>query len=218
MGCPRSLRNDPMPDVQSPHARPGAETAAADTIDLPTRLIHLALAVLGVAALVSGQFAGDYRRSEHPGFTIHSWLGIGMSVALSLRILWGILGPRATRFVEWVPVTRMRFALVWRDLAELARFDIPKRATHEGLAGLVQAIGLLAFVWMAVTGVILFVWLEPGARATGWLRLIKELHEGGQVAAFAYLALHVGAVVVHAFTGHNVWRRMFFLARRGEQR
>ena len=84
---------------------------------------------------------------------------------------------------------------------------------HAGLAGLVQAIGLGAFLWMAVTGAVLFAYLDPGVRTRGWLRAVKELHEGGQVVVLTYLALHVGAVLAHAIAGRPLWRRMFSLRR-----
>jgi cytochrome b len=186
-------------------------TPAVDEIDLATRLIHLALVVGGIAALVSGQFAGDYRKPEHTGFSIHQWCGIVMAVAVGVRWLWGFAGPRAQRFSSWFPVTRGRLAAAWQDIIALARFTLPARPQHQGLAGPVQAAGLCAFAWMAVTGALLFVWLEPGARAAGGVRLVKELHEGAQVVLWTYLALHVGAVILHALTGHDLWRRMFFL-------
>jgi Ni/Fe-hydrogenase 1 B-type cytochrome subunit len=177
--------------------------------DATTRLIHLFLAALGIAALVSGQFAGDYRRPVHTGFDIHSWAGIAMVVALGFRFVWGLAGPSEARFSSWLPFTRARLMAVREDLAALASLRIPERADHGGLAGLVQAIGLLAFAWMAVTGAILFAYLETGARATGWLSAVKELHEGAQPVVLAYVALHVGAVIAHSFAGSPVWRRMF---------
>jgi len=183
--------------------------AAREPYDAATRLIHLSLVLLGVAALVSGQFAGDYRRAVHSGFDIHRWIGLGMALAVLARLAWGFAGPKEVRFSEWLPVTRRRLVLVGEDLAALARFRLPQRAGHEGLSGLVQAIGLAAFTWMAVTGALMFAWLEPGARATGWLRAVKELHEGGQVVAIGYVVLHAGAVLAHAFAGDPVWRRMF---------
>jgi cytochrome b len=192
-----------------------AETPAPDEIDFATRLIHLALVVCGIAALISGQFAGDYRRPEHTGFSIHQWCGIIMAAAVALRWLWGFAGPSAQRFSTWFPLTRARLAAAWLDIITLARFTLPVRPQHQGLAGLVQAAGLCAFAWMAVTGTLMFIWLEPGARAVGGMRLIKQLHEGGQAVLWVYLALHVGAVILHALGGHHLWRRMFFVAEPG---
>lgn len=176
--------------------------------DAGTRLIHLALVVLGIAALVSGQFAEDYRRASHAGFDLHRWIGLGMALALATRFAWGLVGPKEMRFASWVPVTRSRLRAVGEDLATLLRLRLPERAGHDGLAGLVQAIGLLGFAWMAITGAILFGYLEGGTRASGWLRAVKELHEGGQAVVLAYLAVHAGAVLVHALAGDPVWRRM----------
>jgi len=182
--------------------------AAVFRYDAATRLIHLLLALLGIAALISGQFAGDYRRVVHTGFDIHRWIGIAMAAALLVRIAWGFVGPSTVRFAHWLPVTAARLRVCLADVTDLLRLRLPKREGHEGLAGLIQAIGLGAFAWMAVTGAVMWLYLEPGTRATGWLRAVKELHEGGQVVAIAYLALHAGAVIAHSLAGHPVWRRM----------
>lgn len=178
--------------------------------DPATRLIHFLLATLGVAAVVSGQFAGDYRHAAHAGYDIHKWIGLAMAAALLARLAWGLAGPAAIRFSRWLPVSAGRLALAWQDLAGLARLRLPVHEEgHGGLAGVAQAIGLVAFAWMAVSGALLFAYLEPGARASGWLRAVKELHEGGQAVVLGYLALHVGAVLANALAGRPLWRRMF---------
>lgn len=182
--------------------------AGASFYDAPTRLIHLLLAVFGIAALITGQFAGDYRRAMHAGYDIHRWIGLAMALALCLRMLSGLVGPRAMRFVNWVPLTRARLRLVAEDLACVTRLRLPVRDEHQGLAALIQAMGLAAFMWMALSGALLFVFLMPGARATGWLGGVKELHEAGQPVVIAYIAIHVGAVVMHALAGQSIWRRM----------
>lgn len=181
---------------------------AVSRYDAGTRHIHLLLALLGVAALVSGQFADDYRRAVHTGFDIHRWIGLGMSIALALRIVWGFAGPPAVRFCQWVPFTLHRLVVVLQDLKSLLALRLPVSEEHQGLAGLIQAIGLAAFLWMAASGTLMWFYLEPGTRATGWLHTVKELHEGGQPVAIAYVAIHVGAVLVHSLAGHPVWRRM----------
>jgi cytochrome b len=182
--------------------------------DLATRLIHLGLALLGIAALVSGQFAGDYRRVPHPGFDIHAWIGLGMAGAVAARVLWGLFGPAEWRLSQLWPGSRSRLRMIEEDLRRMAKLELPMHEGHAGIAGLVQAIGLLAFAWMAVTGVILNLYLEPGSRASGWVRAVKELHEGGQAVVIGYLVLHVGAVLAHSLAGTPVWRRMFGVGRR----
>ncbi len=176
--------------------------------DAPTRAIHLLLATFGVAALVSGQFAGDYRRVAHPGFDVHRWIGLALALALGLRLLWGFLGPRTVRFATWLPVTRARLSLVREDLESLLRLRLPLREEHQGLSALVQMLGLAAFLWMAVSGALLFAFLVPGTRAGGWIGAVKELHEAGQPVVIGYLIVHVGAVLAHGLAGDAVWRRI----------
>jgi len=195
-----------------------AKEAAPAEIDLTTRSIHLALVAFGVLALVSGQFAGDYKSAQHSGFDIHRWCGLGMALVIAVRGLWGLAGPRKNRFSAWFPLARARLLPAWQDIVALTRLTLPSRPLHQGLAGLVQMLGLFAFAWMAVSGAILFAWLVPGSRATGAISFAKELHEGGQVIVWAYLALHVGAVVAHALAGHDLWRRMFFVTQAKEKR
>lgn len=176
--------------------------------DTASRLIHLLLAASGIAALLTGDLADDYKRAAHTGFDVHAWLGLSLAAALGARLVWGVVGPRAMRFAAWVPFTAERLRRVLEDGAGLLRFRLPERAGHEGLAGLVQTAGLLAFLWMAATGTLLFVYLEPGQRATGWLDVLKDAHEAGESILYVYLVLHVGAVVVHSVAGRPVWRRM----------
>jgi cytochrome b len=190
----------------------------ASEIDVVTRLLHLALVVSGLAAWLTGDLADDYEHGVSLGFTIHSWLGIGASAAVGLRLAWGIVGPRSARFSSWLPVTRERLRLIVEDLHTLLRFRLPERAPHEGLAGVVQSIGLLVFAWLAATGSVLFVWLEPGVRPGAWLDFVNGLHGVGEMLIPAFLAVHVGATIAHALAGNERWRGMFFLPPRQEAR
>lgn len=182
--------------------------------DVSIRVLHLALVFLCLAAWASAQFAGDYKNTEHLGFSVHQWIGIGFSVAISLRVVYGLIGPRATRFASWFPFTASNLRLSAQDILQLARLRVAEREPHEGLAGLVQGLGMLAFVAIAGCGVVIALYLVPGSRATGWLHDVKEIHELAQQIIPVYLVLHVGGVVVHALVGQDLWRSMFFLGPR----
>ena len=186
---------------------------AAIKLDAGSRLIHLVLALSGVAAVATGDFADD----GVLGFRIHAWFGIAFALAVGLRVLWGLAGPREMRFATWVPRNRAQLQPALEDVLGLFRLCLPQRPLHGGLAGVIQALGLAVFAWMAVTGVPLFFLVEPGVRAAGWIKVFEELHEAGEGLVYAYLALHVGAVVLHALAGDSSWRAMFFL-RPGRQR
>jgi len=180
-------------------------------LDVVTRIIHLGMMIFGVLAWIVGDWAGDYEHAKHLGYTVHSWLGMGLALFVSLRLIYGVIGPATVRFSHWVPYTKSRLLFVWEDIQTLLRFHLPNRPAHQGLAGLVQGFGLLIFSWVALTGCLIFFYLKPGAEASGMVHYIKEMHEIGEGLIPLYLGLHVGAVILHALTGHQLWRKMIFL-------
>lgn len=180
-------------------------------LDVPTRVLHLGLAVFGTWAWWIGEDAGDYHKPSHDGYILHMYVGLAFTVFLTLRLVWGFFGPRELRFNAWVPYTRERFTLVKEDVRTLMRFKLPEPHTHRGLNAAVQSLGLLLFTWQAACGTIMSMTIVPGERAVGWLHAIKEIHQWGGVWIPTYLALHVGAVLLHALTGRQIWRKMIFL-------
>ena len=182
-------------------------------IDDLSRFIHLGLTVFGILALVTGLWACDYKQVHHLGFRVHKWLGLTLSFFMAWRIWHGFYGPREARFSQWVPYTPERLRMAWEDGLNLLRLKLPERLSHQGLAGVVQTFGLAAFAWMALTGSLMALWLTPGRKAGGFVHAIKEMHELGPWLIIIFLAIHVGAVTLHASTGRDLWRKMFFLER-----
>jgi len=182
-----------------------------DELDKVTLAIHAGLATLGLLAWLTGQWAGDYKRLSHPGFSIHSWVGISLSLFVFFRILYGVWGPANVRFANWVPYTKERLMLVLEDLLTLAKLKHPERASHQGLSGLVQAFGLLVFSWSALTGSLMYLYLQPGRKARGVMHLLKETHEVGEWLIPVFLALHLSGVLLDALFGRQKWRKTFFL-------
>ena len=183
-------------------------------LDDLTRFIHLGLTVFGILAYVTGLWAGDYKRAYHLGFSVHKWLGISLSFFMFCRLWLGFYGSREAQFSQWVPYTRERVLMVLEDLVNLLRLKLPDRAVHQGLAGVVQTFGLAVFSWMALTGTLMFIFLEPGRKAGGGLHFIKELHEAGLWLIPIFLGIHVGAVTLHALAGNDLWRQAFFLKKK----
>ncbi len=182
-------------------------------LDVTTRIIHLGLVLFGISAWLTGELAEDFEEGESFGYNIHSWLGLALAVVIALRLLYGFVGPANIRFLNWVPVTGVRLAVVWNDIRAMLMLKLPDGPLHHGLAGLVQAAGLLLFAWMSATGTLLYFNLVPGVEADGILHLVEEMHEVGEGLIPLYLVLHVGAVALHALFGRNKWRRMFFVNR-----
>lgn len=188
-----------------------SEASEKYDLDVFTRIIHLGLMVSGILAWLASGWAEEYEHAKHLGFTVHKWLGMGLAFFVTLRLIYGVVGPANVRFKRWVPYNKAGLLLVWEDILTLLKFRLPERQSHQGLAGLVQSFGLLVFSWMAITGSFMFFNLQPGQKASGPLRFIMEIHGIGEGLIPAFLALHVGAVLLHALAGRHIWRKMLFL-------
>ncbi|MDT8317750.1 MAG: cytochrome b/b6 domain-containing protein [bacterium] len=183
-------------------------------IDVPTRLIHMGIMVFALAAYFTGDGAGDYKKLDYSAYTLHQWLGMGISIFILLRVIYGLVGSKGARFSNWVPYTKERLLLAREGLISVFIYRRPTRPAHHGIAGAINALGLLIFSWMAVTGSIMFFFLEPGRRTGGMMHFIKEIHEVGETLVPAYLVIHIGAVVIHAIYDRDIWRKMFFMKKR----
>lgn len=183
-------------------------------IDVPTRAIHIGIMVFALAAYFTGDGAGDYKRVDYSGYTLHQWLGMGISIFILLRVVYGLVGSKAARFSNWVPYTKERPRLAREGLMSVFLYRRPTRPAHRGIAGAINASGLLIFSWMAVTGSFMFFFLEPGRRTGGLMHFIKEIHEVGETLVPAYLIIHIGAVFIHALYGRDIWRKMLFMKKR----
>jgi len=174
-------------------------------------LLHLGLVLFGITALFTGGLADDYKKVEYTGYTLHSWLGMGGAFFIFLRVILGLVGPRHLRFSQWAPYTRERLRLAGEDIVGLLRLRLPERPAHAGVAGLVQAFGLLGLIATASSGLLLYFILEPGYKARGFAHSIKEFHEGSILLVLLFLSLHIGAIIAHALRGRHYWRLMIFL-------
>lgn len=175
------------------------------------RFWHLAMIILVLTALLTGDGAGDYKQIEHAGFLLHGRIGLTIFTALCFYFLYALFGPQGSRLSTWFPFTRERLQKTGRDLRVLTQFKLPEHNRRQGLAGFVQFFGLLVFSWLAATGTLMYFFMERGAKAHGLMHLVKEAHEGATVLIFVYLALHVGAVIAHSLLKDHVWQDIFFL-------
>lgn len=187
------------------------ENSGENALGVTAILVHLGLLGFGIAALLSGLAAGDYKKIEHTGFTVHSWIGMAGVFFVLLRAVLGLVGPPDLRFTNWIPCTRKRLLNVREDIGGLFRFRLPDRPTHTGMAGVVQMFGLLVFLLTALSGIFLFFTIEPGHKSRGLIHTVKEFHEMGLFLITFFLSMHIGAVAMHALNGRHHWRKIFFL-------
>lgn len=172
---------------------------------LPAKLIHLGMAGFGIAAYLTAELAEGGTQSS--GYLLHAYLGLSLATTMLLRLGTGAGRSPSLGFRNWSLFSGAQWRMVFEDLVGLVSFKVPDRGRHEGLAGLVQAMGLLIFVWMAVTGTGLY--LLGGGAETTILEVVEEAHEVGEGFIPLYLLLHVGAVFLHTLIKQPVWQRMF---------
>jgi cytochrome b len=187
------------------------DSSKSEGLDSFTVFLHFGLMVFGVLAWLTGDWAGDYKKVRHMGFLVHKMLGMGAALFVAGRLFHGFCGPEPARFANWVPYTTDRVKMVLEDLRGLFTLKLPERGPRQGLAALWESCGLAAFNWMSVTGLLMFLFLLPGQKAHGAMHMVKGLHEFGEWLVPIFLAVHVGAVILHALAGDHRWRTIFFL-------
>lgn len=175
------------------------------------RVLHLLMILVLIISWPTGELADDYKHASHWGYTLHAWNGMLGGALLACRLVWGVVGPPGIRFVRWLPVTPGRWKAALEDLIGLLRLRLPRRDSHEGLAGVVELLALLAFGGAVGTGLAFYLGQETGQRAHGVMRLVKESHETAVGLLALVIALHVAAVWLHGIDGRQLWMRMFFL-------
>lgn len=190
--------------TENPHRTPMGRTL---------RILHLLLILVLLLSWPTGEMADDYRHASHGGYDLHAAIGLFGGLVLGARLLWGVVGRREMRFVRWLPVTSQRWKLIYEDLLGLARLHLPRRDSHEGLAGLVELLALLSYAAVFGTGFAFYLGQEPGRHAYGAMRLVKEAHELSLGLLITVVTLHVIAVWLHGVNGRQLWMRMFFLAK-----
>ena len=169
------------------------------------KVIHLGLAFLGIAAFLTGELAEDGGASL--GYLLHSYLGLSLASIVFIRILMGFTSSQILSFKGWSPFSKQQWKFALEDLHTLLSLKVPERDSHQGLAGLTHAFGLLVFLWMSLTGTTLFI-LGSGVESDVF-EFVEEAHEVGESLIPLFLALHLGAVLLHTLCGQAIWKRMF---------
>ena len=179
--------------------------ATNNSYSLPAKIIHMGLAVFGIIAYLTAEGA------EHSdvgfGYQLHAYLGLTLMAFIIIRVLHTYTGTAEMRFSSWSLFSKSQWAKTIDDVKNLLQLEIPERGMHEGLAGLVQAFGLIIFAWMGVTGTALY-FIDESINGTLY-EIFEESHEVGESLIPLFLLLHVGAVVVHTLSGKPNWKRMW---------
>jgi len=169
------------------------------------RLLHAGMAIFGIAAYLSAELA-EHAEGDSTGYLIHAYLGLSLMSVLAIRFMDGYGSRGVMGFRGWFPFSRSQFQLAVEDVGQLLQFKMPHRLAHQGITGVVQAAGLLIFMWMAITGTGIYF---LGAADSGFGEILEELHEVGEALVPLYLLLHIGSVFLHSLAGTPVWQKMW---------
>lgn len=167
------------------------------------QLLHAGLAVFGITSYLTAELA-EYGTGG-AGYLVHAYLGMSLFAVILLRLGSGYASAGIMRFRGWFPVNYRQISLAIEDVKFLLARKMPVRGAHEGIAGVLQATGLLIFAWMGATGTAMY-FLDTSPR---WLEILEELHEAGESLVPLYLLLHVGSVILHSLAGSPVWQKMW---------
>jgi cytochrome b len=172
---------------------------------IPARIIHMGLAFFGIFAYLTAE--GAEHSDSGFGYQLHAYLGLTLMAIIILRVFRGYSGPAEMRFSSWSPFNKSQWTVAIADMKNLLQIKIPDRGMHEGLAGLVQAFGLIIFAWMGATGTALY-FIDESSFETLY-EIFEETHEVGESLIPLFLVLHVGAVVAHTLAGKSNWKKMW---------
>ncbi|MBW0150553.1 MAG: cytochrome b/b6 domain-containing protein [Phenylobacterium sp.] len=167
--------------------------------DLPTRLVHWALAVLVVVAWLT---AGER-------MDIHRYAGYGILGLVVFRLYWGVAGGSTARFSEFVkgPGAVLAYVRGWRGA--------PASFGHNPLGAL--SVLLLVVLLISQVGLGLFTVDIDGMESGPFARFVTfdtgrtaaELHELNFRLLQAAVALHLVAIAAYAvFKRRNLVKPM----------
>ncbi len=181
--------------VLTPGPAPIAQAVQTSTqpkpvVDFGTRAAH---AIMALAFLVSSLTAeSEYWR------LVHVYSGYSLAVVLSLRLLWGWLGPASAR---WGLL--LRRVAMWRFwVSKFTQGEFLTRSFWVGVSSWVLGAAVLC-IYVFCTVAIASGWATYNELlGDGWLNdALQEIHEGLGNAAMAVVCLHVGLVLTL-----RVWR------------
>ncbi len=154
--------------------------------DIPTRLFHWLFAGLFIAAFLIAKTVDD----DSPIFSYHMLAGLLLGFTVLLRIVWGFVGSKYSRFAS--------FALHPEDLmayfSGILSGDKRKWAGHNPASSWATLAMLTLSLGLGVTGYLM---------ASGQKEAFEDVHELLANGFLVVVLMHVAGVVLHALRYHD---------------
>lgn len=155
--------------------------------DLPTRLFHWSLALLVVAAIVTGKAGGNL-------MDWHGRIGLAIVGLVAFRLVWGLLGSTYARFASFFPTPARLAAYLRGEWRQPGHNPLGALSVFALLALIAFQVGsgLVANDDIAFRGPL----FELAGKALS--DRLTGLHKDSTNLLFALIALHVAAIVWYA--------------------
>lgn len=169
--------------------------------DPALRSVHAWNALLIILLALSGQLA-DRLEFDWPAaavWRLHLWLGYGLVLGLTARLIWALIGPEHAR---WSALWHVQ---AWLEALRARRFSsAPDTIGHHPLASAVYLLVYAGILVMAVTGLALAAIDQGTGPLYGVLGYAAELkplfrgpHEWLQYLFMAFVMTHLAALILH---------------------
>ncbi len=189
------------------------------TYDRTTRILHLCVAGGVAAQMVTSLLLIHPKPGRLPNawYEAHEIVGITLAILLTAYWAWVIrrsmVRNEGLALFPWFSgraLTKLRDD-AGRTARSLAHRKLPPADEASPLAAAIQGLGLLAALFLALTGTTLALGTGPDGGLAPAIRPLKELHEAVGPLMWAYLVAHPLLGLLHQIAGHRSLSRMFSL-------
>ena len=160
--------------------------------DLTTRLIHWSLVLLVLMQFGTAEWGWLSMRW-------HFYFGYAILVLVGVRVLWGIVGSDASRFVHFVRGPRTVAAYVRGTLRRGSEHPV----SHNPLGALSVLVLLVLLAVQGISGLFASDDIDTfgplsGRVSNATVRLMTRIHDINQKLLLGLITLHIAAVLLHA--------------------
>ena len=154
---------------------------------------------IGHWLIVGGFFVAYFTEEEF--LSLHVWAGYLVLTVVALRVLWGFVGPRKSRFADFL----YRPSEVLRYAKGLATGGARRYLGHSPAGGAMVVALLIGLAATTGTGLVLYAIEEQAGPLAGWVtaeageEMWEELHEFFANATLVLVSLHVGGVLLASY-------------------
>lgn len=155
--------------------------------DIPTRLFHWLFAFGFIGAFSIGNFVDD----ESALYPLHMLFGALMTIAIMMRIIWGLFGSKYARFSSF-KLNPMGLIEYFKNIFNGTKTPSIGRNPASSFAAVFM---MLASIGMALTG-----WFMINATSENAAHDIKEIHETLAIVFLLIALAHIAGIVIHTIT------------------